>query len=161
MRSYKQIPLMIRKMLRYLLIKHCWKYSSLSWVVAVVFIKNGKVFDIEPMIRACKVSVLKEWKIAHDCIWNHSASATNMELDSAKHIWKHSLHQHTLQYTSFYGTSLLINIFRHYSPKTEICPTCSKTSCLSLFNFSFLFFFFFFLFEIFSLINTVMQYTVL
>ena len=90
-------------------------YSWLNGIFACMSIDSGKVLDIEPMSRYCKVCVVNKKikesdpnkyevvKAEHKCKANYHGSAPNMEAVGAKRIFERSVAKNNLRYVEFYG----------------------------------------------------------
>ena len=90
-------------------------FSSLHGCVAAISMENGKVLDVEPLSKVCKVCKKHEgdkntvenelWHAEHaqKCKANYSGSAPAMEPEGARRIFNRSISTHNLQYNEFYG----------------------------------------------------------
>ena len=115
-------------------------YSSLNGVTTIISMENGKVLDVEPMVRTCKACKLHEklkesapleydmWKASHRCPMDYTGSAPSMECVGAKRIFQRSLERNGLRYTEFYGDG----DSKSYSTVKEIYPgiTVKKFECV-------------------------------
>jgi hypothetical protein len=90
-------------------------YSSLSGVVTVISMINGKVLDAEPLCKFCKAcnsmehlrktnpEAYDQWKLKHACTLNYSGSSSGMEVVGAKAMLGRSIATRQLRYTCYYG----------------------------------------------------------
>ena len=90
-------------------------FSSLNGAYTVLSIDTGKILDIEPMSRYCKVCVQNEKmkeidrskyekvKADHVCRVNFQGSAPSMESEGAKRVFQRSIEKNGLRYTEFFG----------------------------------------------------------
>ena len=115
-------------------------YSSLNGVTTVISMENGKVLDMEPMVRTCKACKLKEnlkvdapdeyanWRASHECPVDYFGSAPNMENVAAKRIFGRSIERNNLRYVDFYGDG----DSKGYSAVQHIYPgiTMKKFECI-------------------------------
>ena len=92
-------------------------FSSLNGNVAAISLKNGKVLDVEPMSRNCRLCKSKEklkaedpdaydlWFKQHEkkCSLNYQGSAGGMEVAGAQAIFSRSIEKHQLRYVKYLG----------------------------------------------------------
>ena len=99
-------------------------FSSLTGVA--IFMKTGKILDIEAMSRACKACNLKEnlktedpsananWKESHvnfTVILITVDQLVTWEFLGAKRIWERSIEKNKLRYITFMVTARVIWVF--------------------------------------------------
>ena len=90
-------------------------YSSLNGAYVAISMDMGKILDVEPMVRYCKICSTNELikqsdpvkyqnvKVSHKCRTNFEGSAPNMETIGAKRVFERSIHKNSLRYSEFVG----------------------------------------------------------
>lgn len=90
-------------------------FSSINCVVTAISLDNGKVVDVEPMARSCKMCNMKEplkvsdpvaytkWQDNHKCTYAYRGSAQGMEQAGTKTIFSRSIDKHSVRYTNLLG----------------------------------------------------------
>lgn len=92
-------------------------FSSLNGNVAVIAIDSGKVLDVEPLSRHCRLCKSKshlkqnnidsfnEWYRTHEnnCTLNYKGSAGGMEVVGSANIFQRSIEKHNLRYVKYLG----------------------------------------------------------
>ena len=91
-------------------------FQSLNGCVTAISMDTGKVLDVEPLSKVCKICQKHEgddqsspehhaWKADHvlKCPINYKGSAPAMEPEGAKRIFQRSKEKNNLRYNEFYG----------------------------------------------------------
>ena len=88
-----------------------WRgFTSLNGVMVAISMDTGKILDVEPMSRYCRLcskkartlddEAFKVWKVKHadecKCTQNYEGSAPAMEPEGAKRMFERSIQLHNL-----------------------------------------------------------------
>ena len=94
---------------------HCSSFSSNNCVFAVISLDNGKVLDVDPMLKFYKGCIMKndlkqkdpsayaQWRNSHICEFNYVGTARGMETEGAKRVFQRSIERHNLHYVEYLG----------------------------------------------------------